>query len=234
MSIVLLFLPGLLWVPAAPGPRIAAADRRRARHELVLPEPYLDSDDDIILDWSQCDITAISGTMFAQWPDLTQLILESNQIETIPAYAFRCLKDLKYLDLKENRIQTVHEDAFIGLENLVDLDLKQNLIQTIHFGTFRELDYLVKLDLQQNWIQTIQSRAFFGLDSVDELDLGDNLIETIDDGAFDDLVSLKELSLDNNGICNNWIDPAGPSGELRRAWGLPDTTIITCAIPPVQ
>lgn len=40
MSILLLFVLCLLWIPSAPGPRFAAG----ARHELVLPEPYFDVD----------------------------------------------------------------------------------------------------------------------------------------------------------------------------------------------
>lgn len=128
-----------------------------------------------------------------------RILLEGNQIPSLPSGGFSKLHKVTYLKLDDNRIRTLFGGSFDGLVSLETLLLEKNWIDMLNPGRFfAKLTALKKLNLKDNRIRTLPASGFAGLPNLEELDLSDNAIFNINTGAFDPLYSLKKLWLNGN------------------------------------
>lgn len=89
--------------------------------------------------------------------DVTDLYLETSDIQEIQQGAFQNLTSLKYLFLKYNQVHEIQRDTFQGLTSLRGLYLRENRIQEMQRDAFQSLTNLETLDLGH-----IQSRRSSG------------------------------------------------------------------------
>lgn len=134
---------------------------------------------------------------------LTQLILTSNQIITIPRGVFSNLKGLSYLNMGHNKIAKLKNNTFEGQENLPVLILTRNRIDEIEPKAFADLKMLTTLYLYENLISQLDKDTFNELTKLETLHLGSNKFSDISSGTFSHLPkSLETLYLDDNQIKN--------------------------------
>ncbi|XP_078056872.1 uncharacterized protein LOC144481664 [Mustelus asterias] len=128
-------------------------------------------------------------------PDTEILLLNYNNLSSVPLTSFQSLPYLKDLDLSHNQIQ--HFDL-VSLLPLEKLDLSSNSLTRI--PDFKNLRNLRKLVLDHNQIPDLPERAFDVLVSLEELSVKGNAIRVIPDGIFDQLEELSRLILSGNRI----------------------------------
>ena len=94
----------------------------------------------------ELDKQALRGT------DLTlkELLLDNNQLTTLPIPVFSGVTNLKTLNLSNNNITSLNLDLFIHLQNLVTLDISDNELMLIASKTFRKNSQLESLHMQRN------------------------------------------------------------------------------------
>ncbi|XP_071949331.1 G-protein coupled receptor GRL101-like [Antedon mediterranea] len=144
--------------------------------------------------------TVISN--YNQHCPIKSLNLSSNQISTLPIYAFSDLISLKELNLSLNNISTLPAKLFSGLTSLEKLYLNNNQIRTLTAKTFDDLTSLQILYLNKNSITTIKYGAFsYFTSSLLYLDLRNNNLQNYRDRTFEKLKKLKELYSDLFSLC---------------------------------
>ncbi|MEH2202520.1 MAG: leucine-rich repeat domain-containing protein, partial [Nostoc sp.] len=131
----------------------------------------------------------------ANLTNLTQLILNSNEITQIPE-AIANLTNLTQLDLRNNQITQIPE-AIAKLTNLTQLHLDGNQITQIP-EAIAKLTNLTQLHLYNNQITQIPE-AIAKLTNLTQLDLDGNQITQIPE-AIANLTNLTQLDLRNNQI----------------------------------
>ncbi|XP_078056888.1 uncharacterized protein LOC144481626 [Mustelus asterias] len=127
--------------------------------------------------------------------DTEILLLNYNNLSSVPLTSFQSLPHLKGLDLSHNQIQHFDPDSPLALEKL---DLSSNSLTGI--PEFKNLRNLRKLVLDHNQIPDLPERAFDLLVSLEELRVKGNAIRVIPDGIFDSLGNLRHLILSGNRI----------------------------------
>uniref|UniRef100_A0A6V7HND0 LRRCT domain-containing protein n=1 Tax=Bracon brevicornis TaxID=1563983 RepID=A0A6V7HND0_9HYME len=170
----------------------------------------------------ECDLTEIPRDMLADFSELEELWIMSNNISTITidslskvnenlveldlmankitiieARAFSRFKNLKRLSLDENQLINLSSETFKGLPNLNNLSLKLNRLSVIKRGIFNHLQALSELNLQQNVISEIEADAFSGM-NLQVLNLEMNRLTTLQPGTFNNLAVLRNLDLSSN------------------------------------
>ncbi|XP_063313301.1 leucine-rich repeat-containing protein 19 [Pelobates fuscus] len=93
----------------------------------------------------ECDQKALF-----QYENLTELILDENNIVSIPNNFFSGLPKLEVLRLKNNLIQNIYEMSFEGLQQLRILDLSYNQIYQVPYNISLSSQHLTALYLQNN------------------------------------------------------------------------------------
>ncbi|MEH2330012.1 leucine-rich repeat domain-containing protein, partial [Nostoc sp.] len=131
----------------------------------------------------------------AKLTNLTQLILYNNQITKIPE-AITDLTNLKELDLFSNQITQIPE-VLANLTNLTQFHLSYNQITQIP-EAIANLTNLTQLDLRNNQITQIPE-AIANLTNLTQLHLRSNQITQIPK-AITNLINLTQLDLRNNQI----------------------------------
>lgn len=101
--------------------------------------------------------------------DTTEIRLEQNHIEEVPAKAFVGYKRLRRIDLSNNEIRTLAPDAFRGLKTLTSLVLYMNKIGSLPTQVFHGLTSLQLLLMNSNKIKCIRKDTFRDLRSVNLL-----------------------------------------------------------------
>ncbi|XP_039262601.2 slit homolog 1 protein-like isoform X2 [Styela clava] len=141
--------------------------------------------------------------------DVTEIRLEQNMIEVIPARAFARYRKLKRIDLSNNLISEVSEDSFQGLKHLNSLIMYENKITSLPKGIFAGLGNLQLLLLNANKLSCLRHDTFDGLVSLKLLSLYDNKLQIISKGTFRSLKSIQTLHLAQNPFicdCNlRWL-----------------------------
>lgn len=143
---------------------------------------------------------------------LHNLVLDSNEIETIDDYTFASQKRLNELSLYGNKLKVIKGNTFKGLDELKTLNLGSNEITTIEDGAFG-LPKLEELNLNYNEIKTLPECFFNELPAMRTLRLDLSGIENIDITKFVKLTQLKTLAIGflNIDLKNVKFDPESPS-----------------------
>ena len=128
-------------------------------------------------------------------------ILDSPELTTVPANAFREVTSLTGLFLENNSISSVHVDAFDGLSVLGRLYIPNNHIEVLEDGVFAGMDALYEISMQYNLVSALGKDTFAGLDdTLSDLALQNNRISSLPADIFDDLTNLGLLYLSGNEI----------------------------------
>ncbi|KAK7913222.1 hypothetical protein WMY93_013433 [Mugilogobius chulae] len=128
------------------------------------------------------------------------LMLQNNQLRTVPSAALKNLHSLQSLRLDANHITTVPDDSFEGLQQLRHLWLDDNNLTQVPVGSLRHQANLQALTLALNHISHIPDNAFANLTSLVVLHLHNNRIRTIGAKCFAGLVNLETLDLNFNNL----------------------------------
>lgn len=134
-------------------------------------------------------------------PTLTELVLYSNQIASIPNGAFSNLPRLVYLNLGNNNIRTLQNNVLKGLESLQVLVMSRNNLVEIERQAFSNLKQLTTLYLHRNALSQLQGGTFAELKSLKDLNLAWNKFRKIRNSTFACLPqTLDILHIDFNEI----------------------------------
>ncbi|XP_067850167.1 leucine-rich repeat-containing G-protein coupled receptor 4 isoform X2 [Heptranchias perlo] len=152
------------------------------------------------LDTSMNNITELQPDSFQKLPYLEELMLQNNQLKTVPSEALKGLSTLQSLRLDANHITSVPEDSFEGLVQLRHLWLDDNSLTEVPIYQLSKLPSLQALTLALNKITHIPNFAFANLSSLVVLHLHNNKIDTIDMHCFDGLDNLETLDLNYNNL----------------------------------
>ena len=134
------------------------------------------------------------------YKELTELILDDNQLEILANGTFSNLGKLTSLHLKSNLIKSLNSGIFTGLRSLSVLDVSDNRLENILAGTFTrsELPALVWLLLPMNRIRNIDEGAFVNLTNVKILDLAINSLSSVPSKSLAAFPNLLRLNLGDN------------------------------------
>ncbi|ESO88931.1 hypothetical protein LOTGIDRAFT_182816, partial [Lottia gigantea] len=110
---------------------------------------------------------------------VTELLLDGNNITSIPDGAFIGLDNVKTIYLNNSNVRYFGNASFQGLNDVVDIYLNENALHTIPSFTFNALNKLERIYLNNNDIQTIKKTAFQDLLALKLLSLANNSIHTI-------------------------------------------------------
>ncbi|XP_031623314.1 uncharacterized protein LOC116340792 isoform X2 [Contarinia nasturtii] len=140
--------------------------------------------------------------IFADMPELRELILSNNQIIDLPRNTFTTngLPKLHYLNLAYNNLSIIPFQIFQSLTALQTLDLSNNRLVTFLDNFFIDNKALIMLNVHNNTIERVLKNSLQGLHNLIELDLSDNQIINIDRNAFDSLIALQRLNLCGNNL----------------------------------
>ncbi|XP_034039836.1 carboxypeptidase N subunit 2 [Thalassophryne amazonica] len=96
---------------------------------------------------------------------LTDLILSSNQLSTLPDDIFRNVTALENLDLSENRLTLLPETIFNSLFSIRAIDLHKNNLHVLDAQLFKDQQLIQQLYMSENQLQTLPLGLFdhFGL-----------------------------------------------------------------------
>ena len=170
-----------------------------------------------LLDLTNCSLTEVpEGLPFS----INDLRLSENKIRALKSNDFKSARKIRLLVLNKNEIETVPPDAFARLWQLHELyiggnrvkTLPQKLPSSIHgfyanhnnisevpsgvFGNKEsQLEYLY---LKNNSIKNISQEAFRALKKVKSIDLSWNRIKNIEAFTFNQTLDLEVLDLSNN------------------------------------
>lgn len=142
-------------------------------------------------------ITTLPPRIFVGFPELIGIFLNRNRISSIRPRAFEGQNNLETLDLSNNQLGPLQPGTFQGLDQLVILSLPGNPLVTLQANTFRELGHLKSLSLNYTQLATLEANAFQGLRHLESLYLNGNQLVTFQ-GAFTGLPALKRLILYHN------------------------------------
>ncbi|XP_066920372.1 leucine-rich repeat-containing protein 70-like [Clytia hemisphaerica] len=145
------------------------------------------------------NLESISESSMFHLRRLKTLEISKNKLKKIPIYVFRGFSNLRKLVLNENEIIEIDEGSFIGLNNLVYLEMQFNKIAHLQEGVFDELRSIYSILLQDNKLLTVGNNVFNTLPKLKHLALTRNEIVTIQSHAFKGM-RLKMLGLASNKI----------------------------------
>ena len=126
------------------------------------------------------------------------LVLTDSGITALQSWDFQDLPNVDELRLNRNDLETLPDDVFDGLDGLRRLHLNDNDLATLPKGAFGGLDGLRRLYLNDNDLDDLPDGAFDHLESLRRLRLNDNDLSELPDGIFDGLTGLRELWLHSN------------------------------------
>ena len=126
------------------------------------------------------------------------LVLTDSGITALQSWDFQDLPNVDELRLDRNDLESLPDDVFDGLDGLRRLRLNDNDLATLPKGAFDGLDGLRRLYLNDNDLDDLPDGAFDHLESLRRLRLNDNDLSELPDGVFDGLTGLRELWLHSN------------------------------------
>ncbi|KAG1680911.1 Leucine-rich repeat-containing G-protein coupled receptor 5 [Nymphon striatum] len=151
----------------------------------------------IVLDGN--DLTSIPAHLFVNIQHLEDLSLKNNKLVSVPVNALTPVKNLQKLFLSSNLI-TDNEDRSLKNANLKQIWLDHNRLKNIPIKILNNVHQLDVLHLGGNLITKISFLPLHSLSNLVYLLLEDNKIKYIDKKAFSGLYSLRVLSLSGNKI----------------------------------
>ncbi|XP_037739294.1 toll-like receptor 13 [Chelonia mydas] len=158
---------------------------------------------------SHNSICRLPPASFRHLPQLQQLQLVCNHLETIEDGAFENLSALDTLNLSDNRLAKLSKGAFQGLGNLTHLSLRNNPLSTIHPHALQPLGNLRTLDLYSCRLVSFADVAcsLQGLTRLQVLNLSCNSLRSLN-SSCPLPPSLSTLHLCNNSL--QAVDGGGP------------------------
>ncbi|PWA18887.1 hypothetical protein CCH79_00005053 [Gambusia affinis] len=146
------------------------------------------------------DLTFIHPDALSGLHQLKVLMLQNNQLKSVPNAALKNLHSLQSLRLDANHITAVPDDSFEGLQQLRHLWLDDNHLTEVPVSSLRHQSNLQALTLALNRILYIPDNAFGNLTSLVVLHLHNNRITEIGANCFVGLVNLETLDLNFNNL----------------------------------
>ncbi|KRZ69045.1 Chaoptin, partial [Trichinella papuae] len=156
----------------------------------------------VYVDLSHNNIKHISNNFFLHLPTLESLSLEKNLLDSFPALALRPIVKLRYLILDRNQIRTLPTGQIEQLGSLERISLTHNFIHAISQNTFpgRSFKSLKSINLAYNRITFLASKAFHDLFALDVVQLQGNKLTTLQMYTFANLSNLRIINLNGNQI----------------------------------
>lgn len=136
-------------------------------------------------------------------PNLSKLILRSNQISHIEPEVFQNAPNLKVLDLGNNNLTSLPENLFKPLEHLENLNLDHCGITTFQDNTFEHNPHLKVLDIRDNPLYVLESSFFQHFRELEYLNLMDCKLTKIEWKHDANLMNLKAMNLSMNQL--EWL-----------------------------
>lgn len=133
---------------------------------------------------------------FKNFPKLSKLNLESNEIDTLDLNSFNNLKFLIEIVMDNNNLEKIDSEIFgPNLINLKTLRLSQNKIVEIQNGAFKNLHNLEYLELSYNRLKSLGKDTFLGLKNLKELYISYNPFNNFDIDTFKHVLNLNRLDI---------------------------------------
>lgn len=139
-------------------------------------------------------LTEVPSVCWAEHPDVTQVFMDYNDIETVARDGFQGYTHLLTLSLKHNKIATIDEEAFTGLGSLKFLDLSANKLKSPPSQIW-QMTGLSQLYLGDNSFTDATTFNIANLVNLEVLDLHLNHLSEIPYGTLEPLASLRRLHL---------------------------------------
>ena len=153
------------------------------------------------LNFANNKITKLGKLNFSMDNEVSELILNHNQIRSLDQDTFEEMTRLTTLDLSTNKIDgdMLDEKQFDKLVNIKLLNMSWNPLRLIKKNVFTIIDFdsLINLDLSHCQIKRIEDGAFMLL-KLKVLDLSWNELEHFHGHAFRSLRNLVSLNLSHN------------------------------------
>jgi Leucine-rich repeat (LRR) protein len=150
-----------------------------------------------------------SVEVFVDLPNVESINLWNNEIDELPANAFKGCPRLSYLNLNSNPIKALRGDEFNQLGGLKILSLSRARLTSIAPTTFHSLESLGYLELSESFAGpiNIENKLFMNLTNLRTLDLSGNKIVAIQRKTFDSLRNLSFLNLRDNICVDEYFGP---------------------------
>ncbi|MFH4974122.1 hypothetical protein AB6A40_000831 [Gnathostoma spinigerum] len=194
------------------------------------------------LDLAHNQLTEIDANAFLGMPFdvLNELLLNNNNLSTLPSTALVPLTALLKIDLSnnsitdltiqntlpslpklydinlaDNKICTVHRSVFDNVKNVIQtINLGRNCLNNVPASAIRGFKQLMSLHLHGNNISSLDPLAFMNLPQLNLLNLASNNIKSIHRQAFLNVPALRYFYLSNNGITEVYAHEFGSFGQL--------------------
>jgi Leucine-rich repeat (LRR) protein len=149
------------------------------------------------------NIQVLPADAFRTIRDLEILILSFNPLRTVPPNAFIALDLLEVLGLINCGLRRLDSMWFIALRSLRQLSIGHNEIDEFEFDIFGNLINLQNLNFRGNYIWELNSDHFgSSIKSITSIDGANNLINVLNPVLVTDAAQLNYLTLQNN-LCVN-------------------------------
>ncbi|XP_055985225.1 leucine-rich repeat and transmembrane domain-containing protein 1 [Sorex fumeus] len=136
-------------------------------------------------------------------PQTLMLHLQDNQINRLPAFAFRSVPQLIALNLGNNSLSFLASAAFHGLQHLQVLNLTQNSLHSLESELFHSLPQLRELDLSTNNLSHLPTSLGKPWENLTTFAVQQNHLQQLDRVLLESMPSVRLLLLkDNLWKCN--------------------------------
>ena len=150
----------------------------------------------LILDGNQ--LTSLPEDIFSGLSSLELLFLSGNQLTTLPTSIFSGLTSLKGIALADNQLISLPTSIFSGLTSLEGIFLRNNPLTSLPAEVFSGLTSLELLILDGNQLTALPADIFSGLTSLERLYFGGDQLTSLPEDIFSGLSSLEQLYLRGN------------------------------------
>ncbi|KAJ3656849.1 hypothetical protein Zmor_015894 [Zophobas morio] len=150
------------------------------------------------LDLFYAQLESIDPEIF-DYPELTSLILDHNQIKFLRPGDLKNLPRLEDLTLSYNKLTEIPEGVFNNT-NIMNLKLNYNQISTVATKAFDDMPKLEWLDISKNKLTLWDNNWLPGSPELFLFFVDDNQITEIPDEAFKNYNGVFLLSIENNKI----------------------------------
>ena len=165
--------------------------------------------DQLLLNFN--DLSSLPADVFDELTALKALSLLHNDLSSLPAGVFDELTALESLYLSDNDLSSLPAGVFDKLTALEQLGLSGNDLSSLPAGVFDKLIALQVLYLSSNDLSSLPAGVFDELTALEQLGLSENDLSSLPAGIFDELAALKSLRLFDNDLSSL---PAGVFDEL--------------------
>ncbi|KAH7983728.1 hypothetical protein HPB52_013982 [Rhipicephalus sanguineus] len=143
-------------------------------------------------------IETIDEKYLSGMASLQSLRLSVNKIQHLPSILFKDTRKLKHVEIRSNRIQTINA-LFNDLRRLEVLDLSRNVITDIEVLMASKMPFLKKVNLEDNLINVIPEVSASNA-KLERLLLNRNQITEVKPEAFAALEAMSRVEISNNSV----------------------------------